>query len=228
MALALGDDAITARGYHHLMLTLTFAGQHDKAAKVAVEALGRLRACGDRAGELMLLASLGHLYQLAGRLAEAIAACDEGFALLGPDAGEQWLQCYLHVVRSFALFQMPGRERECEDAARRALLGKQELGDIIGMAYALEVLGWLAAKTGLPERTAWLLGTAQPLWDRGGTRFSGTAIMEEFHQVAERDARAALGARRYAAIHESAGAHIHRQLKAMTPGSSSRLRVRLP
>lgn len=227
MALALGEDAITARGHHHLMLTLTFLGRHDEAAKVAVEARRRLRACGDLAGELMVLASLGHLYQLTGRLAEAISTCDEGFALLGPDSGEQWLQCYLHVVRSFALFQMQGRERECEDAARRALFGKQELGDIIGTAYALEVLGWLSAKTGQPKRTAWLLGAAQPLWDRGGTRFSGTAIMEEFHQVAERDARAALGVQRYAAIHESGSAHIHGQLNAITPGSPSRLRVRL-
>ncbi len=63
------------------------------------------------------------------------------------------------------------------------------------MAYALDVLGWLSVKTGSPARTAWLLGAAEPLWERGGSvRFSGTAIMEEFHQQAA--ARGGRGDRR--------------------------------
>ena len=33
MALALGDDAVTARGYQHTMLTLTFLGRHDEARR---------------------------------------------------------------------------------------------------------------------------------------------------------------------------------------------------
>ena len=228
MALTLGADAISARGYQHMMLTLTVLGRHDEAAKAAVEARDRLRACGDRAGELMLMAQLGHLHQLAGRVAEAVSTCDEGLAMLGSGSREQWIQSYLHVVSGFALYQMPGREADCEAVVLRALHSKQELGDIIGTAYALDVLGWLSVKTGMPERTAWLLGAAQPLWDRGGVRFSATAIMEEFHQVAERNAREALGAQRYAAEYEKGSAHMHSQLNAITPGGSARLCVRLP
>lgn len=228
MALALGEAAITARGYQHLHLTLTFLGRHDDAAKAGAEARDRLRACGDRAGELMLMAQSGHLHQLAGRPSEAVATCDEGLAMLGSCTHEQWIQGYLYGVSGVALFQMAGRERDCEAAARRALFSKQQLGDVIGMAYALEVLGWLSLKTGLPEQTAWLLGAAQPLWERGGVRFSGTAIMEEFHQAAECTARKALGAEHYDAVHETGTAHLLSQLKAVTPGSSSRLRVRLP
>ena len=98
-------------------------------------------------------------------------------------------------MSGFALFQMPGREADCEAVLRKALHGKQELGDVVGMAYALDVLGWLSVKTGSPARTAWLLGAAEPLWERGGSvRFSGTAIMEEFHQQAE--ARRAAATRR--------------------------------
>ena len=228
MALALGEDAITARGYQHLMLTLAILGRHDEAAKAAVDARDRLRACGDRAGELMLMAQLGHLHQLAGRVAEAVSTCHEGLAMLGAGSREQWIQSYLYLVSGFALYQMPGREAECEAVVRRALLSKQELGDIIGMAYALEVLGWLSLRTGSPERTAWLLGAAQPLWDRGGVRFSGTAIMEDFHQLAERDALAALGERRYAAGHDRGGAFMHGQLNAITPGGSGRFRIDPP
>jgi non-specific serine/threonine protein kinase len=228
MALALGENAITARGYQHMQLTLVFLGRHDEAAETAVEARARLRAGGDRAGELMLMAQLGHLYQLAGQVALAVAICDEGLAMLGPDTSEQWIQSYLQFVSSCALYQMPGREQDCEAMARRALLGKQELGDIIGMAYALEVLGWLSLKNGMPERTAWLLGAAQPLWDRGGVRFSGTAIMEGFHQLAEQNARDAMGAHPYDTAHATGSAYMHSQLSAVTPGSSSRLSVRLP
>jgi len=228
LALALGEDAIAARGYQHMNLTLTFLGRHDESEIVGAKARERLRACGDRTGERMLMGQLGHLYQLSGRLAEAVSTCDEGLVMLGQDSSEQWLKSYLYFVSSCALFQMPGREAECEAVARRALLGKEELGDVIGMAYALEVLGWLSAKTGSPERTAWLLGAAQPLWDRGAVRFSGTAIMEGFHRVAERNAREALGAERYDALYQTGSVHVHAQLSAIAPGSSSRLRVRLP
>jgi predicted ATPase len=228
LALALGEDAIAARGYQHLQLVLTFLGRHDEAAEVGIQARERLRACGDRAGELMLMAQLGHLQQLAGRPAESVATCDEGLAMLGPDSGEQWIQSYLSAVKGFALFRLPGREAECEAVIRGALHGKQELGDIIGMAYALETLGMLSLKTGAPERTAWLLGAAQPLWDRGGARFSGTAIMEEFHQRAERAAREALGAEKYHVVYATGFALMHRQLKAVTAGGSGRLSVRLP
>ena len=228
MALALGEDAITARGYQHLQLTLVFLGRHDEAVEAGAEARVRLRACGDRAGQLMLMAQLGHLYQLSGQVAEAVATCEEGLVMLGAGAREQWIQSYLQFVSSCALFQMPGREQDCEVMARRALFGKQELGDIIGIAYALEVLGWLAVRNGVPERTAWLLGAAQPLWDRGGVRFSGTVIMEGFHQRAEQDARETLGAHRYGTVHAAGFAHMHSQLSAVTPGGSSRLSVRLP
>ena len=198
MALALGDEPVAARGYQHIALTLVFLGRHEEAAKAADEARLRLRACGDRAGELMLRAELGHLYQLSGRPAECVAICDEGLAMLGPKTREQWIRTYLLFVSGVALFQLPGREADCDAVLRRALAGKQELGDVIGMAYALDVLGWLSLKTGSPVRAAWLLGAAEPLWERGGSvRFSGTAIMEELHQQFVAAAREVLGADQY-------------------------------
>jgi non-specific serine/threonine protein kinase len=226
MALSIGDDAVAARGYQHTMLTLTFLGRHDAAAKVSEEARSRLRACGDLAGELMLLAQLGHLHQLAGRPAESVAVCDEGLALLGADSGEQWVTTYLHVVCGFALFQMPGREADCDAALRRALHGKQELGDVIGIAYALDVLGWLSARTGSPAQAAWLLGAADPLWERGGSvRFSGTAIMEELHQQAAAAARSVLGPEAYDAQYAAGTAYVRGRLDAHAGGGPLRLEI---
>jgi predicted ATPase len=225
LAVALGDDAIAARGYQHLNLALTFFGRHQEAAEAGVEARRRLLACGDRPGELMLMAQLGHLHQLAGNPLESVATCEEGLAMLGSDSGEQWIQSYLLAVEALALFQLPGREADCETAVRKALRGKQELGDIIGMAYGLGVLGWLSAKTGSPERTAWTIGAADPLWEQGGVRFSGTAIMEEFHRQAAKAAVEALGAERYAAAHAAGVSYMKDQLNDLAHGGSVTLSI---
>jgi hypothetical protein len=227
MARALGDDAVTARGYQHTQLTLTFLGRHDEALTVAEEARARLRACGDRIGELILVGQLGHLHQLAGRHAESVTVCEEGLVMLGPDSREQWIQTYLYYISGIALFQMPGREADCELRLRKGLAGKQELGDVVGMAYALDGLGWLAQKTGSPSRAAWLMGAAEALWERGSNvRFSGTVIMEEFHQQAARSATAALGASGYAAAY-AAGVTYVRQLLDAGAGKGA-LRLDIP
>jgi predicted ATPase len=227
MAQALGDDAVTARGYQHTQLTLTFLGRHDEALTAAEEARARLRACGDRIGELILVGQLGHLHQLAGRHAESVTVCEEGLVMLGPDSREQWIQTYLYYISGIALFQMPGREADCELMLRKGLAGKQELGDVVGMAYALDGLGWLAQKTGSPSRAAWLMGAAEALWERGSNvRFSGTVIMEEFHQQAARSATAALGAPGYAAAY-AAGVTYVRQLLDAGAGKGA-LRLEIP
>jgi predicted ATPase len=225
MARAIGDDAIVARGYQHMHLTLTFLGRHDEALKVGAEARDRLRACNDRAGELIFMGQQGHLHQLAGRPLESVATCEEGLAMLGPGNGEQWLRSYLHLVSGLALYQMPGREAECEAVVRQGLLGKSKLGDIVGMAYALDILGWVSLKVGLPDRAAWLLGTAQPLWERSSAPFSGTAIMEQFHLDAERDAAAAMGAERYTAVHETGVAYMKDQLNDVAQGASFQVQI---
>jgi predicted ATPase len=225
MARAIGDDAIVARGYQHMHLTLTFLGRHDEALKVGAEARDRLRACNDRAGELIFMGQQGHLHQLAGRPLESVATCEEGLAMLGPGNGEQWLRSYLYLVSGVALYQMPGREAECEAVVREGLLGKSKLGDIVGMAYALDILGWVSLKVGLPDRAAWLLGTAQPLWERSSAPFSGTAIMEQFHLDAERDAAAAMGAERYTAVHETGVAYMKDQLNDVAQGASFQVQI---
>ena len=50
------------------------------------------------------------------------------------------------------------------------------------------------------ERTAWLMGAADVLWERAGQRLGGTAIMEELHQQTVKAAQDALGEDGYAAL----------------------------
>jgi predicted ATPase len=226
MALAIGDEAAAARGVQHMQLTLTFLGRHDEALKAADEAQTRLRACGDIAGQLMLAAQVGHLHQLSGHPDLAVSACEEGLTLLGPAGREQWVTTYLYFVYGIALFQMAGREKDCDLMLRRALAGKQELGDVIGIGYCLDVLGWLALRTGSPARAAWLLGAAEPLWERGGSvRFSGTAIMEERRQQAAAAAADLLGAESYAATYAAGADYVRGRLDARMGGDAVRLEI---
>jgi predicted ATPase len=226
MGLAIGDPVTAARGYQHMQLALTFTGQHDEALTAADEARTRLRDCGYRVGELMLRPQVGHLHHLSGRADLAVSVCEEGLAMLGPSSREQWIRTYVYFVYGMALFQMPGREADCDRMLRKALSGKQELGDVIGMAYALDVLGWLALKTGSPSRTAWLLGAAEPLWERGGSvRFSGTAIMEQFHQQAAGTAAGLLGADSYAASYAEGAAYVRQRLDARVGEDALRLEI---
>jgi non-specific serine/threonine protein kinase len=201
IAADLGDEHggpwFAARGYLHMNLSLTFSGRHAEAEEAGDEARRRLTACGDRVGLLMLACQLGHLYQLTGRLDETVATCTAGLELLGAGSRERWLQSYLYIVSALALFQVPGREDECAAYATRALEAKHELGDIAGIAYAMDTLGWLAARGARFERCAWLLGAADPLWVRVGSRFGGTELMEQLHQQIVGAARAALGDSRY-------------------------------
>ena len=109
---------------------------------------------------------------------------------------------------------------------RKGLAGKEELGDIVGSAYAIDGLGWLAQKTGSPSRAAWLMGAAEALWERGGgVRFSGTAVMEEFHRQAEAGAIAAIGAPLYLAEFEAGAAYVRLLLDAQVGKGPLRLDI---
>ena len=82
----------------------------------------------------------------------------------------------------------------------------RDLGDEAGLAYCLEVLGWLAARGAQPERAAWLLGAADALWRRTSCRLSNVAVMEQSHQRAAKQAREALGGLHYENAHDRGGA----------------------
>jgi DNA-binding CsgD family transcriptional regulator len=119
---------------------------------------------------------------------------------------EAWVGGYLRLIGGLALFRRPGSERECGSALRSALTAWHRLGDVMGTAYAVEALGWLAAQREQFERAAWLLGAADQLWSRTGRRLSGIALMEECRQQAARATRRSLGERRYAAAYAHGGA----------------------
>ena len=189
-----GDVLACALGYTYLCLALVFAERHAEAMTAGAAAGERLRAVGSVSGLISLDIHLGYLHLLAGRPDEAIERCAQGLRRL--DRGERWARSYLLVITALGLF-LRGELKASSAAARESLGLKDEVGDITGIAYCLEMLAILGAAQQRHERTAWLLGAADALWARTGKRLGGTAAMEALHQQAEATAQAGLGGKRY-------------------------------
>lgn len=190
---------LVARAYLNLGIALVLGGQLDEAAMINQKAEDRLTDVGDRTGLLMLCVHDGHRCQLAGH-PEQTFAWYQRFENHFGTSGEQWLHGWMHLVAAMALFQLPGKEGECQDVLLLALNEKHELNDTSGIAYALEILGWLTIRSGRHARAAWLFGAADALWSLIGVRVSGTPTMEEYHRQAVAACRAALGTERFDAL----------------------------
>ncbi|MHA6760718.1 ATP-binding protein [Streptacidiphilus sp. PAMC 29251] len=195
----LNDPVVAGRGRVYLHLSLTFMGRHEEAAVAGAEAHALLEAAGDRVGLVTLETQIGLMHQLAGDHDSAIAPCEQGLGRLGEHSTEGWVRGYLHYVIGVARFGRGEHDRSTQSAIT-ALRIKYELGDGVGMAYCLELLAWLAAREQRYADAVWLLGAADPLWQRAGARLGGTVILEELHQAAVRSAKEALGADRCEAL----------------------------
>ena len=205
----LGDERAAACGYLYLNLALAFAGQYSQALTAGQIAAERLAACDHRLGLVFLQPQLAELHQLAGDVDAALECCQRGLAMLadfGPAGEERWTTGLLSMISGFALFQRPGGEDDCAAAIRLALSAMRDFGDEAGIAYCLEVLGWLAAREAQSERAAMLLGAADAVWRRTTSRMSNVAVMEQRHQRAAKQAREALGGLHYESAHDRGGA----------------------
>jgi len=198
MAQQRGEVLACALGHAYLCLALTFSGRHAEAAAAGAVAGEALRAIDHFSGLVALDIHLGYLHLVSGEFDLAIEQCELGLRRLG-ESQERWARGYLQIIIARALF-FQGKYTESAAAARSSLEKKHELGDIVGAAYCLEALAMLALRQQRCERTAWLLGAADALWDRAGRRLGGTSIMEEFHHQTVKAAQDALGEDRYAAL----------------------------
>jgi hypothetical protein len=202
IASGLGDRSVSAHGYRQLTQALTFAEYYEEAAAAGTEAYRLLRHLDDSGGGLRLQTELAALETLAGSPQQAVARCENALGKVPAPAG--WIRGRLHAALAFARFQQPGRrpgrEAECGVSARGALRVYQEFGDRTGIAFMLELLGWLAARLERHTRAAWLLGAAGTLWEAAGCRLSNVPTMEELHANAVAAARGVLGEQRFEGI----------------------------
>jgi non-specific serine/threonine protein kinase len=196
-----GDALIRARGYLNLTMALTFAGRYAEAARAGATAYEGAVAAGNNSMLAVLDSHVGYLHLLAGEAEEGLARCRSGLARLGPDRGERWQRGYLRLLEGMCLFML-GELGPSAEAFRTALAMKHEIADTMGIGYALEGTGWLAAAERRFTRAAWLLGAAEGRWQLVGGRLGRNATVEALHARAEQTVRDALGAERYRALHD--------------------------
>jgi non-specific serine/threonine protein kinase len=201
LATALDQAQTSARGYLYLNLALALMGLGAEAAQAGAIAEERAIALGDIDGLVTLDAQMGYVFMLGGDAEQAIARCAQGLDRLGRDSQERWLRSWLHFVTGLALF-MRGTHAASTAELIRCLRLKHELGDSMGIAYALEGIAWAAAIQQRFLRAAALLGAAEPLWQLVGSRLGRIAILEEQHTLAEAAAREALGEEAWASQYQ--------------------------
>lgn len=195
-AIALGDEELGAYGYLVKTAALCLDGRLEEAAGAGEEARRRFTALGDQLGLVNLDVQLVYLALLNEDIGAAFGHVEHGLRQLG-DSREQCLHAHLYMLAALTQY-LEGRDIESTWAVNRALQVKHEIGDILGVALTLEILGWLAARGGGQQRAAWLLGGADPLWERADGRLAATAVFERLHAEAMDRCSAALGGKRFA------------------------------
>jgi predicted ATPase/DNA-binding CsgD family transcriptional regulator len=205
LAAALGDERLAARA--HLMRTgaLGAAGRLAAAAAAGAEAKRRLTALGDQLGLINLEIQLAYLALRNEDIEAALGHVERGLRQLG-DSRERSLHADLYLLAALTLY-LAGRDIESTWAVTRALQVKQETGDVRGIAFALEILGWLAARSGSHQRAAWLLGGADPLWEQAGGRLAAMPALERQHADALAGCDGALGGGRRADLFARGARH---------------------
>ena len=198
LAARLGDKSLAARGYLLKTAALSGKGRLAAAAESGEEARRRLTALDDQLGLASLDIQLTYLALLNDDIEAALGHVEHGLRQLS-GSRERWLHANLYMLASLSLY-LAGRDIESTWTAIRALQVKHEIGDLLGIAASLELLGWLAARAGSHQRAAWLLGAADPLWERAGGRLAASASFERLHAEAVARCGGALGGKLFAEL----------------------------
>jgi predicted ATPase/DNA-binding CsgD family transcriptional regulator len=231
-AIGLGDARLAAQGYLVRTGALCVDGQLRAAAESGDEARCRLAALGDQFGLISLAAHLTHLALRNEDIEGALGHVECGLRQLG-GSRERWLHANLYMLASLTLY-VAGRDIESTWTVTRALQVKQEIGDVFGVAFTLEILGWLAARAGSHQRAAWLLGGAEPLWERAGGRLAATPTFERLHTEAVDRCTDALGSRQFADLAAKGARHPRDAMisfalnDAADPAENTGAKARLP
>jgi predicted ATPase/DNA-binding CsgD family transcriptional regulator len=231
-ALELGDEQLAADACLVRTAALGAEGRLTAAVKSGEEARQRLAALADQLGLINLDIQLTYLALLSEDIETALGHVECGLRQLG-GSRERWLHANLYMLASLTLY-LAGRDTESTWTVTRALQVKQEIGDVPGTALALEILGWLAARSGSHQRASWLLGGADALWERAGGRLAAMPTFERLHADAVAGCDGALGGRRFAELFARGARH---PLEAMTdfalndvadPAAERGAKIRLP
>jgi predicted ATPase len=190
LAATFGDVAVGGRGYSALHRALAFSGSLDEAQEASRSAAACLTSAGDVLGlaQLDVVDAMVHLQ--SGDPGGCCRSASRGLGRITDD--ELWCAAQLHGMLALGLF-LQGDIDGAQTPARQALEMQHLVGDVMGVAFSLGTLAFIAAGERRYQRTAWLLGASAPLWERTGRWYTGSPAFESLHQVAERVALTSLG-----------------------------------
>ncbi|MGK5685127.1 ATP-binding protein [Actinoplanes sp. URMC 104] len=186
-------------------IAATLSGDASRAL-ASVEQAVRLHADGGDSGIGLFMALAAQCVTLAflGETDRAVAVNVENLRLC-EQRGERWARSYGEYVRSVAELAR-GEPGAAIVHARAALRIKRQLSDHGGSAMAMDALAAATAAIGDAERAARLIGVAHRLWEAVGLPQMGSPDLSASRVLAEKQARDALGDRRFeAALAEGAG-----------------------
>ncbi|HSZ40196.1 MAG TPA: NB-ARC domain-containing protein [Trebonia sp.] len=197
MARNLGNGQLYARGYFYYCQALAATRRFNEASAAWQRAMSLLNAAGDTKTADILYMYLAQLGLMQGDLNQCLIASGEGQRRMPTASGERWCSSHLYVMAGIAQF-LKGETERGSIALRKALTMREELGDLIGITYCLNALGYAAAGQARFRRAAWLQGVSAALWHRLGTiPFPGAPALGQAVGKAATRTREALGDEAY-------------------------------
>jgi predicted ATPase/DNA-binding CsgD family transcriptional regulator len=146
-----------------------------------------------------LLEALFALAVASGGLGDATQAlaCHEEMLAITEPRGEVWHRSL--SLWAFGLAVWPQDPRRAAGLVQESLRLKRPLNDLLGFAWCLEALAWIAVGEQDHQHAATLLGAAEELWHTIGTAPATVRHLLGSHEECKRQTRRALGERAYGA-----------------------------
>ncbi|MCP2242570.1 ATP-binding protein [Lentzea aerocolonigenes] len=198
------DDAST-----HVLFTLAagyvagYQGDLSRSVALLDTVLDALRAGNDLPRLLDALFALAVYSGVRGDAARALACHEEVLAITEP-RGEVWYRSLSLWALGLAVWQQ-GDSPRAAGLVRESLRLKRLIEDLLGIAWCLEALAWIAAGAPDPRHAAQLLGAAQALWHTIGASPATVRPMLAYHEECEKRVRLALGERAFRTVFQRGG-----------------------
>ncbi|MEQ7006830.1 LuxR C-terminal-related transcriptional regulator [Actinopolymorpha sp. B17G11] len=204
LARDLGDTSAATRAIQFLGMADLFDNNLTSAARLLDEALAGYRKSGRwDAPALIAYVARADAACMRGDLDRSLALAQECQRICA-GRGERWAASWAEWIVGLRWW-VAGDRVKGSSHLRGCLRSKDDLNDLLGIPFCLEVLAWVAASDEDAHRAAVLFGAAEMMWKPIGAQLFGYEILLDWSQQSRARSRGALGEAAYdAARHEGA------------------------